>query len=233
MTNEEREAIFEELRGVLSQTEFGRSEAVGRLILQRCFGGDIAAWKDRQPGKNRSFRKIAEHPDCPMSKTSLCRDVGVYVALRTLPAEVTRGLTATHIAEVLKLDHDERVRFLREASAQRWSTNKLRQTIVDFRRCNGERRGRPPSPLARKSVQLLKKSVELAEQGRGALNQSRNVDADVKDEIEELLDCLSAASTDIRERLKQRRPRQDSHMRLAKAECDLPDEDGSNEREVG
>lgn len=217
MTKKEREAIFEQLRKVLTRSEFGRAEAVGELILTRCFSGKISEWKDRQPGKNKSFRKIAEHRDCPMSKTSLCRDVGIFVALKTLPPEVTEGLTATHIAEVLKLDHDERIRFLREARTHGWSTHRLRKTIVEFRRRQGERRGRPPSPMARKSVQLLKKSAELAGQSQVAMQRAARRDARSDSDLRKALEQLERIASEIRKSLSASRARQDSHWRLAKA----------------
>jgi hypothetical protein len=143
MSPEDRWALIRRLKEAVHRAPFARVEEVGRLVVEHCFANDLRAWRDRNPRKCASYRKLADDPRLPLSKSSLQRDTGVYVALRTLPADVVRGRSVTHVAAVLSLDEPMRVQFLQLAKERNMSTRSLQEAVVEFRRKAGERRGRP------------------------------------------------------------------------------------------
>jgi hypothetical protein len=72
--------IDEVVRGIAAaQEKHGLALAVevGSLIVDTFYGGDIAVLRDRGP-KEASLRRLAEHPDLPMSPAALYRTVAIY-----------------------------------------------------------------------------------------------------------------------------------------------------------
>jgi hypothetical protein len=84
------------------------------------------------------------------------------------------------VAAVLNLDAGERERVLREADRARWSVRQLRENVVQMRRAEGERRGRPATNdqlrllrLLNTSVRLLSDAVAELQSGSGAAPEVR------------------------------------------------------------
>src|SRR5438477_4145536 len=63
--------VIEELRAIDRKAGLERALAIGELVLRRFFGGSSEIWRARRKNKNNSIRRIAEHPDCPLSRTAL------------------------------------------------------------------------------------------------------------------------------------------------------------------
>jgi hypothetical protein len=63
--------VIKELREVDRKTALERALAMGRIVLDRFFAGSPAVWHERRRNKNNSVRRIAEHPDCPLSRSAL------------------------------------------------------------------------------------------------------------------------------------------------------------------
>src|SRR5262245_44887589 len=81
----EIDAVVEQLHALESKIGLDRCVAIGGLILQRFFGGSAQIWRARSRNKNNSVRRIALHPSCPLSKSSLSEAIGVYVVVQELP----------------------------------------------------------------------------------------------------------------------------------------------------
>jgi hypothetical protein len=136
--------VISELSQILQETGLQRTLAIGRLVLDRFFHGSAQAWRDRRRNKNNSVRRLADCVECPLSRSALNQAIGVYALVQTLPSpEQLEALGASHFSLVLPLPPHEQEHWLRCASAERWSVRELRQELLEARRAQGERRGRP------------------------------------------------------------------------------------------
>ena len=108
--------------------------SVGRLIIADVYGGDLAGWRDRNPKKDHSLRKIANHPDLPMCPAALYRSVAMFELCERLGTRSWRHVSTTHLRLVLPLGKDEQVRLLRDAEANRWSVRRLDSEIARLER---------------------------------------------------------------------------------------------------
>lgn len=161
MRAEDRRDLVDKLERAVNKAAYARALEVGDLVIEYCFGGDLTAWRDRNPRKNVSYRKLADEPRLPMSKSCLQRDVGVYVALQTLPQPLVRDLSPTHVAAILPLEQPDRLRFLALAKEKNLTTRQLHRRVVKHREENyGEKRGRPATPLTTKRLAALEDAAK-------------------------------------------------------------------------
>ncbi len=78
---------------------------VGQYLLSHFFGDDPSKALDRGSRKGLSLRKLAEHPDIPLTYSALSRAVSVAVQERHLPAVATlQQTTASHKILLLSID---------------------------------------------------------------------------------------------------------------------------------
>jgi len=138
----ELDAVIVELQAIARGSGMGGKLAIGELILERFFGGDVGAWRARHT-KSQSLRRIAGRPDCPFAKSTLHEAVGIYVATLHLPEVRTFGhVSASHVAAVLPLPVSQQAELLRLAERERWSVRRVKREVA-VRRVP-ERQG-PPS----------------------------------------------------------------------------------------
>ena len=163
----EIDAVVAQLCAIERAVGLERSIAIGQLILHRFFGGSADLWRARSKKKNNSVRRIALHPACPLSRSSLSEAIGVYVVARELPFVRTSGhIGASHVVAVLGLGREAQRTWLERTALHRWSVRELRERI---RLEPGARRGGParapldPSVIAlRRSVRALDRAVRAA-----------------------------------------------------------------------
>lgn len=165
--------MIEELRELDRVAEVERYCLRGRLILERCYSGSLELWRSRHGNKHDSIRRMAERPGCPWRRTTLHNSVAVYALCRRMPfVSRRRGLTASHVVEVLRLSEGDQARFLVRADEQKWSVRQLHEQVVLHRREHGETRGAPRASQLRlldtrarqciQSFEELKRMVECA-----------------------------------------------------------------------
>jgi len=166
--------------------------AEGEIILRDMFGGDVAAWESRSPAKMQSIRRLAKRPGAPYQKDALSKRVGVHVAMQKL-AFVWRSptITASHVVEVLRIPHDQRVGMLELAIAEGWSVKRLHAEVVQCRRSRGERRGRRVSPRVRKAISLLRKATQALARVPALLEPGALLDERSRAELATLVSRLS------------------------------------------
>ena len=83
------DATVVQLKELERRSGLERTVAVGGLILGRFFDGSAKAWRERRRNKNNSVRRLAQHPSCPFSHSSLNQALGVDVTVRVLPCVQT------------------------------------------------------------------------------------------------------------------------------------------------
>ena len=103
--------------------------AVGRVIVDGFYGGDLEAWRARGV-KDMSFRRLAKHRDLPMSPAALYRSVAVYELSHRLPLTRWQRVSASHLHVVLPLAQGDQERLLELTDVQRWPVRRLRQEVA-------------------------------------------------------------------------------------------------------
>lgn len=191
------------LREIDRRTSLERAIAIGRVVLDRFFGGSPEVWRERRNNKNNSIRRIAEHPDCPLSRSALNEAVGVYVAVQSLPCVQTSGhITASHVAAITFLGAEQQCRWLERAEQGSWSVRQLKEHVRADRHEAGERRGRPRAARSRRLVSGLRIAVTRL---RRAARELAGLDLgpDEERELAGLADEIATVQAEIR---SQKRP---------------------------
>ena len=105
--------------------------AIGKYLLRELFDGDPRAVTSKDPRKMRSFRDLAERPDCLLSYSTLWRAVNLAIQERKLgTVAALKQLTPSHKIELLSVDNPKIKRELaKEAAEEGWSTRELRTEV--------------------------------------------------------------------------------------------------------
>jgi hypothetical protein len=173
------DVVVKELRELERTTGLQRTLNIGQLVFQRFFGGSIEAWRERRRGKHNSVRRLAAHPDCPLSRSALNQAIGVFVTIQRIPSVRTFGhIGASHIAAVSHLSVEAQHRWLEKAERHRWGVRELKEHMVAARRQSGERRGRPKS---RAPHRLLSETRRLVDRLERSLTNLAQVDLEPAD----------------------------------------------------
>ncbi|PRP94737.1 hypothetical protein ENSA5_40600 [Enhygromyxa salina] len=166
---EPKPAWLDELARALS--ELGKDGSVeqavemGRLVIERLYGGDLSAWRGRGP-KAHSLRALARRSDLPVSSSALYRSIALYeLSLRLGGVErwTAMGLGISHLRQVLGLPSAKQRRLLDSAARNSWTVAELERAAVAVRERSperGSRGGRPRLPRFVKSVNRLRKATE-------------------------------------------------------------------------
>jgi hypothetical protein len=157
----------------MHETGLQRTLAIGRLVLDRFFHGSPQAWRDRRRNKNNSVRRLADRAECPLSRSALNQAIGVYALVQTLPEpEHLESLEASHFSLVIPLPPDEQEQWLRRACSEHWSVRRLRQELLEARRDQGERRGRPRLSESDRAITQLRSCTRELESAVDTLVQA-------------------------------------------------------------
>jgi hypothetical protein len=153
------DAIVGELRTLARAATLELAVRVGRVVVERFYGGRVEVW--RQRGRRcPSFRKLAEHPDLPMSATALYRSVCIFEVFERLGGIATwKHVGASHVRAVLPLPPTDQERLLLDAEASGWSVRRLDEEAARLRAVRSERRGRPRQPRVVKALRELERCM--------------------------------------------------------------------------
>jgi hypothetical protein len=126
----EIDALVRQLRELYVGAGVQLSIDIGRLIIERLFGGDLERWRARGR-KDVSFRKLEKHPDLPFHASTLSRAVSVYM-LEQRRNDLTsfRHVTPSHLQEIAMLGDGEQDRLLEKVESEKWSMRRLRQEVA-------------------------------------------------------------------------------------------------------
>jgi hypothetical protein len=167
------EQVAGELRTIVHASQWERVLAIGRLILRRFFNDDEHAWRERRRNKDRSIRKLANRPDCPLAKSALTEAVGIHVLCSKFPEARGSGrVTPTHVAKTLGLEPGLALQLLRTADQESWSVRELAAEATRVRKSMGERRGRPVSRSERRAETWGKRAIKALDHMRAELAAS-------------------------------------------------------------
>jgi hypothetical protein len=149
-----------QLNAICKGATFEFAMAVGRLVIDEFYRGDLQAWRERGR-KTASFRRLAQHPDLPMSPAALYRSVAIYALSRRLYVQAPKHLSTTHFRLVLPLAGEHQEELLRHAETDSWSVERLREEIADRGiQPVSHRGGRTRRPRIEASLQKLTKCLD-------------------------------------------------------------------------
>lgn len=203
ISESELDQLVAQIRDMKRDATFMFVMALGQLIVERFFNGDLAAWR-KGGAKDASFRKLAarlkQEEGLGLDHSALSRAVGVYDLVSTVQAVATsQHLRVGHYVAVLGLPQKTAERLLTKADAEQWPVPRIRQEAAKHRKPDG--RGRQPSLPFVKGIRrfqaLLHHKDELLA-GVDRIEEVKPEDADVLfstlmtlgDEVERLKNAL-------------------------------------------
>lgn len=165
VTDDQLNFVVSKLCQITRESALDYAIRVGSLVMHYFYGGDMKLWQRRGP-KTQSFRRLACHPQLPMSASALCRAVAIFeVCERLNVAGRWSRITVSHLRVVLRLDEQEQCRLMAVANNERWSVQQLEQEARKITSSPAARRGRPMAPervrVARSIEKLLHTSCNL------------------------------------------------------------------------
>lgn len=176
--------LVTELRGLHRKAALEFALTVGRLTIDRLFGGSLEKWR-AGGAKSGSFRKLAaklDPLDIPgLSSGSLSRAVSLVDLDARVGIAGRPQLLAAHAIAVLGLEPAQQERLLGEAEANDWSPTDLKAAAEKVKKESAPatgrtgRMGRPRLPAFVKTVNRWER--ELADEGAFAeLDQVAELD---------------------------------------------------------
>jgi hypothetical protein len=158
-TNEEIDLVVTHIRRLTRVASLEFALRVGSVIIHHFYDGDTDAWRSRGP-KVSSFRRLARHPDLPMSAGALYRCVALYeLCDRLHAASRWEHLGASHLRLVIGLPAATQEKLLATANANRWTVKVLHEQVMLQKSERSERGGRRAQPAIAKSLLSVRKCL--------------------------------------------------------------------------
>lgn len=201
------EEFGDELAALGKDVSLEQAVEIGRLVIQRLYDGDLAAWRGRGP-KPHSLRTLARSADMSLSSSALYRSIALYELserLGGIERWAAAGLGVSHLRLVLGLGHDDQRRLLDLAATHEWTVAELEREVVATRQHSPrpERRGgRPRLPRFLKSVNRLRKATEVSDEMFGDLDAAAEMEPAQITEIRDVLATIRARCDELDRRLE-------------------------------
>lgn len=139
-TDDPVERAVTEIRHLSRAASIELALGVGGIVFRHLFKGDLELVRRNGP-KEASFRRLALHPELPMSAASLWRAVAIFELSTRVPLLTqSKHLGVTHVHAVLGLPGREQEQLLGTAERERWTPAALRARAAGRRGGHGGRR---------------------------------------------------------------------------------------------
>jgi len=197
--------VVEELNQLHREATFDQALAIGRVIVERFYAGDLSVWR-KHAGKDTSFRKLAARTgrDLHATATTLYRAVALYELSERLGVSTWQHLSVSHLRAVLGLPEDQQRELLVTADLARWTTKRLEAETRRLRSTHVVKRGRPPLPAFVKTINrmvtLLQDQAEVSVDPDEIRQMS---DLDVR-RLAKVLDSVQATLSGLQQQLEAR-----------------------------
>jgi len=157
------EAVVGRLNSLCRQAMFEVTLAVGNMVIDNLYGGDLSLWRSRDPTKIISLRKLARHPQLPMSPSALYRSIAIYELCERLEIKRWRHVSTSHLRLVLPLENEDQVRLLRMTEANMWPVRRLDQEIKALLERHASRGGPRRRSRLSQATARVRKSLDTLE----------------------------------------------------------------------
>jgi hypothetical protein len=144
----------EDLNRIYTHGGLKTAVAMGRYILERFFGGDVAEFRSHR-GDSISFRALHRRGDLAMSLSTLNASVAVYLQVQQLPRELAWQLSVTRHKALLPLkDPVVKEQLAAKAIREGMPSRELRREVwkhqLDQPASAGPRKDSPPMRFVKK-----------------------------------------------------------------------------------
>lgn len=181
---------------------FNLAYEMGKLIVERLYGGDIARWRQNR-SRDASFRRLADRSktDLHVSASTLFRSAALFETVERLGVSSPKHLSATHICAVFGLPEEHQRRLLGQAEACRWSTKVLKTEAAAVRAQEKGRRGRKPLPAFVRTAHALEALLSERRRPFEGLEEFRSLASDERRRVADVLTRASSTLRSIAERV--------------------------------
>jgi hypothetical protein len=170
------EHVVQQLNGLCKSATMSFAIAVGRLVIDHLYAGDVQSWRARSPKKDHSLRKLARHPGLPLSAGALYRSIAIFEVCERLGLESWKHVSTAHVRLVLPLPPEAQGLLLHEAEQERWTAQRLDAEVVSLVRRDpsvrlnrgGRKRVSPLGERVRAVEKMLKRVEEILVPGDDA-----------------------------------------------------------------
>ncbi len=207
--------VVVQLNAICKTATFDFAMSVGHLIISSFYSDDLNAWRSRG-AKNTSFRKLARHPNLPMSPTALYRSVAMYELCGRLGITQWKHVSTSHIRLVLPLANDDQARLLQSVEVNAWPVRRLQEEIGKLTPRHTITTSRPP-PRADSRLKETIRSLEHCIDASNEFVGAEDITADPAQAariVGELIPRLRQACTRLEDRIRAA-PADDSEVGVA------------------
>jgi hypothetical protein len=203
-TSEQVDRVVGELNRICKTATFDFAIHVGKLIVDSFYHGDLDAWRYRG-SKDVSFRKLATHPDLPMSPSALYRSVAIYEVCARLGFRRWKHVSTSHVRLVLPLEAADQMRLLQSAEHERWAVRTLRGEIErSYNNASTHRvslGGRKPRSQLRRTMSSLAKCVDESDTLVGSADQVTDLSPDTVRSFTGIIERVRRACSTLEKQL--------------------------------
>jgi hypothetical protein len=205
-TSDRVDRVVAELNTICRTATLDFALAVGRSVIEGCYRGDLQAWRLRGV-KSASFRKLARHPNLPMSAASLYRCVAIFELSQRLGSTQWAHVSTSHVRVVLPLCPAEQLRLLEAAETNHWTVRRLHEEAA---RVRGDARfalptrhgGRKPRPRLKRTLLALEKCIDSSHKLIGADDPCSDPSPASARSIVDLMERIKRACTTLENRVR-------------------------------
>jgi hypothetical protein len=156
------ELVVRELQELARQGALDLAFRIGKLIVDRFYGGDINLWR-RRGRKSISLRALTRYPELPFSAAAIYRALAIHELVeRVGSVSAWKHLGPGHFRAVLALPESEQIRYLTFAEERAWTVGQLERQLLELKHWSS-RGGRPRLPPYVKTLRKLQKLGETPE----------------------------------------------------------------------
>jgi hypothetical protein len=193
------EEIVAQIRALKRDATFLFVSALGRLIIDRFYGGDLNIWR-REGAKNLGLRRLAQRLSTEaglgLDASALSRAVGIYGLVSGIAGVATsQHLKVGHFVAVLALEPADAERLLLTAEAERWPVRTLREEAAKRVATHTDpirkRPGRKPTPAFARGIRQFRTLLDRRDE---LLDSVARIDEVAPAEAAEMLDTLTELS---------------------------------------
>lgn len=172
------DTVIPEINALYVRQGLQMVEAIGELLLDRLFDGDLEAFHTRG-SRHQSLRALAQRSDLQLSYSQIWNCLAVLGQLRVLPRELGRALSMHHHKALLPVKDPDIKRSLAEkAVREELSYRALREEVK--RACtatDAPKSGRPALPTWFKGLKRVRDALQEASSAKVGPKDFDRIDA--------------------------------------------------------
>jgi len=147
--------VAKKIRSMQYRAGLQLARDIGHLVLDKFYGGDIKRLRQKRGLKDVSLRRLARHPDLPMSASALCQAISIFEVLERCGSVYTwKHIGPCHVRVVVPLPSGAQQTLLQRAEECRWTVRQLEEQARAVKR--PKRRGRSRLPTFVKTIRSLR-----------------------------------------------------------------------------